>query len=256
MFRRPQFLDTQPAPVGARGDGMDEFRVGSQPEMLALLRQLADGSVLVNINASDGSSYTSTLWTVDSHHRKLSFSADDHNPHVQRLVDAGEAVAVAYLDSVKLQFDLTGLVLVHAARHCALQATMPAEMFRFQRRNSYRVRTPAAGSPTAHVRHPAIPEKSLALRVVDVSMGGCALSLPDDVPALAPGTRLEHVRMELDLDTRFEATLTLQHVSAMNPGSGGARLGCQMTSLDGEAQRSLQRYIDQTQKKRRLLTLD
>lgn len=250
------FLDTQPASAGAfSGDGMDEFRVGSPPEMLALLRRLVDGGVLVNISAPDGSSYTSTLWTADSNHRKLSFSADDNNPHVQRLVDAGEAVVVAYLDNVKLQFDLTSLVLVHAARHCALQASMPAEMFRFQRRDSFRVRTPATGSPMAHLRHPARPDVKLALRVVDVSMGGCALTLPDDLEPLPPGGRIENVRVELDPDTRFDATFTLQHVTAFNPNSRGARVGCRMSGLSGEAQRALQRYIDQTQKKRRLLSL-
>ena len=175
---------------------------------------------------------------------------------MQRLVDAGEAVVVAYLDNVKLQFDLSNLVLVHAARHCAMQAAMPVEMFRFQRRDSYRVRTPATGAPTAHLRHPSQPDMKLALRVVDVSMGGCALMLPDDVQPLTPGGRIENVRVELDPDTRFDATFTLQHVTAFNPDSHGARIGCRMSGLSGEAQRALQRYIDQTQKKRRLLSLD
>jgi hypothetical protein len=34
------------------------------------------------------------------------------------------------------------------------------------------------------------------------------------------------------------------------------RIGCELQRLDGDAQRTLQRYIDQTQKRRRLLALD
>jgi c-di-GMP-binding flagellar brake protein YcgR len=45
----------------------------------------------------------------------------------------------------------------------------------------------------------------------------------------------------------------LQHVSSLH--SGGLRLGCQWQKIDGSAQRALQRYIDQTQKRRRLLSL-
>jgi c-di-GMP-binding flagellar brake protein YcgR len=249
------FLDTRPAPIGALGDGLDEFRVAAVPEVAALLRQLADGAVLVNISAPDGSSYTSVLWTVDPVRRRISFSADAGNPQVQRLLDAQEAVVVAYLDSVKVQFDLHSLVLVHGARDSALQAELPAELYRFQRRGAFRVRTLPRSAPTAHLRHPGWPAP-LALRVLDVSMGGCALALPDDVPTPAPGARIERVQVELDPDTRFEATLQLQHVTSINPASGAKRLGCQLMHLGGEAQRALQRYIDQTQKRRRLLSLD
>ena len=62
-------------------------------------------------------------------------------------------------------------------------------MFRFQRRNTFRVRTIERTSPTAPFRHPAIPDMALALRVLDVSIGGCALLLPANVPALQPGAR-------------------------------------------------------------------
>jgi c-di-GMP-binding flagellar brake protein YcgR len=253
----PAFLDTQPASIGTlNGDGLDEFRVGSPPEVLALLRNLADGSVLVNISAPDGSSYTSTVWAIDTAHRRISFSADLANPHVQRLVDAGEAVVVAYLDSVKLQFDLHHLMVVRGARECALQADLPRELFRFQRRASFRVRIPASTSPTAHLRHPSQPDLQLALRILDVSMGGCSVALPNDVAPLPLGVAIDPVRLELDADTRFAATLQVQHVTAINPNSGGSRLGCQLSRLTGDAQRALQRYIDQTQKRRRLLSLD
>ena len=134
---------------------------------------------------------------------------------------------------------------------------MPAELFRFQRRDSFRVRTPATGSPMAHLRHPARPDVMLALRVRRREHGRLR-------PARCPTTcsrcrrarRIENVRVELDPDTRFDATFTLQHVTAFDPNSRGARIGCRMSGLSGEAQRALQRYIDQTQKKRRLLSLD
>ena len=36
----------------------------------------------------------------------------------------------------------------------------------------------------------------------------------------------------------------------------GLRLGCELLRLDSGSQRTLQRYIDQTQKRRRLMSLD
>ncbi|MEO5697330.1 MAG: PilZ domain-containing protein [Burkholderiaceae bacterium] len=174
------------------------------------------------------------------------------------MVDGDELVAVAYLDRVKLQFDLQGLVLVRGASHCALQAGFPREVYRFQRRRAYRVRTLERSAPTARLRHPSLPDMALLLRVIDVSIGGCALFVGQDVPPLQPGTRIAAVGIELDADTRFDADVRLQHVSAIGPGPGplGVRIGCEWLSLEGSAERTLQRYIDQTQKRRRLMTMD
>jgi len=96
----------------------------------------------------------------------------------------------------------------------------------------------------------------MALRVLDVSVGGCALALPADVPPLAAGVQIAGARIELDGDTRFDTTLTLQHVSSgMGSAATSQRLGCAFGKLDGAAQRALQRYIEQTQKRQRLFSL-
>jgi c-di-GMP-binding flagellar brake protein YcgR len=97
---------------------------------------------------------------------------------------------------------------------------------------------------------------TLALRILDVSLGGCALLLPDDVPAVTPGVQVNDVTIDLDADTRFATALHLHHVTSMTTGVAGVRLGCSMVSLPPAAERALQRYIDQTQKKRRLFSLD
>lgn len=247
------FQDTRPAPAD---DTLDDFRVSTPAEVVRLLKSLMDSATLLHLSAPDGSHYTTTLWTIDTARRRLSFSANAEASQLPALVEAGESTAVAYLDSVKLQFEAANLMLVHGEHSCALQCDLPQELFRFQRRNSFRVRTLPRSSPTITFRHPSIPEMSLALRVLDVSTGGCALFLPNDVPPLAPGVAVHGVRVELDANTRFEATLQLCHVTSLNPQSNGVRLGCELRQLNGEAQRTLQRYIDQTQKRRRLLALD
>ena len=251
------FQDTRPAELGADGasDAWAEFRVTDRSERLRLLKQLCDGGVPVTLSAPHGVAVGTQLWSLDAAQGLLSFSADADSVHMQRLAQCDEAVAVAYLDHVKLQFDLLDLVLVRSKQGCALRARLPQLLYRFQRRAGYRVRTFERSAPQAELRHPSMPDMRLRLRIVDVSVGGCALVLPDDMPALQPGTRLCGVRVELDAGTRFEAELQLQHVSAVHGGGHGVRLGCAFTGLDGAAQRSLQRYVDQTQQRRRLLAL-
>lgn len=252
------FQDTRPAALDSRGgsDPWVDFRVTAPAERLRLLRELRDGSAPVLLNAADGSLLGSTLWSIDDDQQRLNLSVDGGAPQLARLVDADDVVAVAYLDSVKLQFDLHGLVLVRSARSSALQAALPQAIYRFQRRHAYRVRPHERLAPAAHFRHPALPDMALALRLLDVSIGGCALWLPHDVPPLQAGTRLGEIQLTLDADTRFVAAVTLQHVSALGTADNGVRLGCEWQQLPGPAERVLQRWIDRTQQRRRLLALD
>ena len=54
----------------------------------------------------------------------------------------------------------------------------------------------------------------------------------------------------------IDTGLMLHHVTSIQPGQRGVRIGCEWASLSSSAERVLQRYIDQTQKRRRQLALD
>jgi flagellar brake protein len=251
------FEDTRPAALDASGDPdrWAPFRVPNADARVALLRELRDGSVPLTVSSPCGASLRTTIWAMDTTQQRLNFSVEEHNPQLQQLVQSDEAVAVAYLESVKLQFELGNLILVRGQRACTLQADMPGDIYRFQRRGAFRVRAPQRHAPSARLRHPGIPDMELSLRLLDVSAGGCALWLPDDVPLLQAGTLLGEVRVELDAETRFSSGLSVQHVSTVGPGEHGVRLGCEWAALGGMAERTLQRWIDLAQKRRRLLSL-
>ena len=241
--------------LAAAHGGLDEFRITTPREIAAMLKQLCDGNVRLNLNASDGSALGVLLWTVDTARDRVAFTADENDPMLPALLECDEAVVVGYLDSVKVQFDVSQLVLVRGGRDSVLSAALPRQLFRFQRRNGYRVRPLLSHAPLARLRHSDIAEMQLALRVLDLSIGGCALFLPDDVPAMQPGVQINQVQIELDPDTRLAVNIRLQHVTSINPDSRGVRLGCEFVNASGEALRTLQRFIDQTQKRRKLMAL-
>jgi c-di-GMP-binding flagellar brake protein YcgR len=258
------FEDTRPAELDAAGDAdaWADFRVRPEAERLRILRELRDGSVPVMLSSPGGDMLATSLWALDAAQRRLTFNADAGSALLARLVAFDEAVAVAYCDSVKLQFEVHGLVLVRGATASVLQSALPTEIYRFQRRSAYRVRPPQPQAPVARLRHPSMPEMALALRIIDVSVGGCALWLPADVPPLQAGTELGELRLELDAETQFACAATLRHVSPLGGADrgpagrpDGKRVGCEWRPLAGPAERLLQRWIDQAQKRRRLLAL-
>ena len=258
------FIDPRSDAAAQRGgeqdlatlDPLAGFRCSHPRDVLALLRRLRDAAVPVSVSGPGGAHVNATVWSVDEQHGRLALEVEAGDTQLPGLVEANEATAVAYLDAIKLQFDLQDLLLVRSPRATALQCELPACLYRFQRRSSFRVRTLERSAPQAHLRHPNMPDMPLALRVLDLSIGGCALLLPDDVPAVPLGVTLRGVTLALDTDTRLPVTLRLQHASSINPHSQGLRLGCEFLQLDPPAERILQRHIDQTQKRRRLLSLD
>ena len=252
------FQDTRPVSFDVDDDdpSLAEFRVQGHADIRSILRSLMHQAAPINLSGSDGSGYRSTLWTLDHDAGRVMFTADIMDPNLHNLIEADEAVAVAYLDKIKVQFDLLDLMLVQGARASVLQARMPREVFRFQRRNAFRVRTIDRTQPTATFRHPSLPDMTLSLRVLDVSIGGCALLVPGDVPALPAGVLVGHVHLALDGETTFDTAMMVHHVTSTGAENGSVRIGCGLVGLSGSAERSLQRYIDQTQKRRRLMSLD
>ena len=252
-------LDTLPMPLDALGaapGGIDEFRVNAPGEIATLLRRLYDANVELHLHARNDVSVAATLWTTDAGRGSIGFAVvDPADPALNPLLESDEVIAVGYLDSVKIQFELSRLMLVRGARASVLSAGYPPEVFRFQRRSGYRVRPLLRGQPIARLRHTPIADMQLALRVLDVSIGGCALLLPDDVPRLQVGGLINQVEIELDADTRFHVDLRLQHVTSLNGDGHGVRLGCEFVRVDAAAQRALQRFIDLTQKRGKLLSL-
>ena len=115
-------METMPMPLDALGaaNGLGEFRVDSPREVTALLRQLCDGNVTLNLNASDGSVVSATVWTMDPERGGLGFNVDPSDPALHALLECQDVVVVGYLDSVKLQFDIHNLVLVRGPRACVL----------------------------------------------------------------------------------------------------------------------------------------
>ena len=133
-------------------DNLDDFRITSTHEITAMLKRLADGNIHITLNAPNGTSITATVWIVDEKRQMVSLSVLPDEPQLEALIECDEVTVVGYLDSIKVQFDVTNLMLVHSDRDRALTGTAPKEIFRFQRRNSFRVQPMVRSTPAVSGR--------------------------------------------------------------------------------------------------------
>ncbi len=233
-----------------------DLRVRSAVEIRALLRRMVEGDIPVVLSGETLPAYSTSLWAEDGDRQVLAFAVDPKADALPRLMDASDLTATAYLDSVKIQFDVDELVLVHGRNGSVLNAAYPRELFRFQRRSSFRVQPLGRGRARASVAHPDLAGGSIDLRILDLSYTGVALMMPEPTAFMRRGLQLPNVMLELDAGTRLNVGLRVSHVSQIETsGALCLRIGCELVDLDLATQRDLQRYIDQTQRRARLLTL-
>ncbi|MBW8847033.1 MAG: flagellar brake protein [Burkholderiales bacterium] len=234
----------------------EELRVTATNEIAAYLQQLQREHAAVLLSGPPGQSLGSRICALDIDADLLGLEiGTDPEGISQALVAGGEITAVAYLGAIKLQFELDDAVLVSGEQGAVLRSTLPTRLYRFQRRQSFRVQP--AGSVYPRVIVPGGDSFGRALRVLDISIGGLALALPGDVPALPEGQVAQGLVLELDRITALRVTLLPHHASPVAGDPHGLlQLGCSFVDLDAAAARSLQVYVDQTQKRRRLLKLD
>lgn len=235
---------------------VNEHRVRALVEIRELLRQFVDGDVPLSLTTPDGANYATSLWAEDPQRGMLVFAADAREEAVQRLAESQEVMATGYLDSVKVQFDVHHLVLVHGRSASAFNARYPREVYRFQRRNAFRVRPSGRAQPHAVLSHPDLPRRQIDLRIVDISSTGVALMLNENLDLFRCGQTLPDALLVLDTTTRLRVVLRVMHVSEVNVSlARHRRIGCELLDLGLAGRRDLQHYLDHIQKRHRLLAL-
>ncbi len=233
------------------GSALSMFAIDRRDEVAAWLRQLGSRSILLTLAAGDGLEVEATIRSVDLQRGRLVLDAAAVGAARTDLLRGDEVTAVATLDDVKVQFALRGLAADADPASTVIHARLPAQLYRIQRRAAYRVRSAGPGSPLAEFRHPAIPEMQLVLRVLDLSVDGCALLLPPDVPAIAPGITINGARIRIGNELQVDTALQVKHLTSIQPGDPGARVGCRFVGLAAAAARALQRHVDGVQRRGR-----
>ncbi|WP_158218790.1 flagellar brake protein [Roseateles aquatilis] len=225
-----------------------DFRLDAPGEIMNWLRELLQSQARIQLSTPDGAAIHTVLRALDTPHGMLTMEAPQARDALPPVLASDELVATAYLDKIKLQFDVTGLVAIRGDGAEVLRAPAPLRLYRFQRRQAYRVMSPGQLYPALKLGGDDLPR----IRVVNVSSGGVALQWPANVePAPQQGEELSGT-LELEREVSFTTLLRVQHVA---PGDDGAphHVGCAFASLAPTAARALQIFIDQAQKRERLM---
>ncbi len=175
----------------------------------------------------------------DSRGIGFDFTTDDARRRA--LLGGDTLLVVAMLDRVKVQFGANDLRLKQSGDRATLHCAMPERIHRIQRRDAFRVRPSPLSGADCVVR---TPEGMRAYPLLDVSVGGIALSMPDGVPVPPIGHTWRHCHLDIagypaipcELEVRFVGTGLLE-------GSAGVRIGCVFVRPAPETERAVQVFV-------------
>ena len=250
----PMSLPDTAAPTDLDDLQRENYRISAPVEIAAYLRELMSEQVRIYLRNPEGVDLHTTVCVLDARTGLMGFDLPVSSSQAESLLESDEITATAYLASIRLEFELEQPVIVRDGGGSVLRAALPRRLYRFQRRQTFRVQPMGVNYPLLQLRHPQQGEL-LRLRVLDVSMGGLGLLLPGDQAELPPNLDLVGCVLELDRDTRLDVGLRLLHVTQHAEIQSGRHLGCAFQALTPETARALQLYIDQTQKRRRQMRL-
>ncbi len=225
-----------------------DFRLDAPGEIMNWLRELLESQARIQLSTPEGEAIHTVLRSLDTPQGMLTMEAPVAGDTLAPVLASDELVATAYLDRIKLQFDVSGLVAIRGDGAEVLRAPTPLRLYRFQRRQAYRVASAGQLYPALKLAQADLPR----IRVINVSAGGVALQWPANVvPVPRVGEEIS-ATLELEREVSFTALLRVQH---MTDGESGAphRAGCAFVSLPPSAARALQVFIDQAQKRERLM---
>lgn len=232
----------------------DDFRLTSEAEIDELLQRLLSERALVSLSNPQGQHCATLLRATDRARGIIVLDAPLDRLSLEQSQASGEVQAVAYLDSIKLQFEVESPMLVQHGHDAVLHARLPKVVYRFQRREAFRVRPFVTQSPCATFTTPTSPDDAISLRILDISLTGVGLWLPANMQGVEPGLQLDRCQIRLDDTTELETAVRVLHVTPLNATPAGARLGCEFVRL-GADERTLQSYIHQTQKRQLALAV-
>jgi len=244
-----------PARPEPESPDLEQFHIYSRREIIGVIEELLESRALVTVYFAQGDeSFVTTLLHVNPEFEELVFDQAPGEAMGRRLLESRQLTFVSYIDHVKVQFSAQHAESTAYGGKPALRIRLPESLMRLQRRNYYRV-PPGKSALACEI---PLPDGSRArFAIGDISVGGVAVIAGPALAEFQPGTVFHNCKIELPGHGQFNSSLEIRnHDNAANDGKGAARqrFGCQFLNLSGPVVSLVQRYINQLERSRRMLT--
>jgi flagellar brake protein len=222
-------------------------------EISFILRQLAARRAMITAYYGESNEFMVTCvveLSLDGQQIYLDVSPDETLN--ARVLALGRLICATQLDKVKIQFEVTRLEPASFEGFPAFRAPLPTRLLRLQRREYFRLSAPSYDGLACHI--PLPDGRRITVRIADISGGGIGVLAPAGNEVFTPETVFENCRLELPGGIPLTVSIKVCNVFRLTrpDGSQSIRAGCEFSNLPPAAANTIQRYILQAERDRKL----
>jgi c-di-GMP-binding flagellar brake protein YcgR len=235
-------MDTTPFPE-PEAPALERYWLYSKFEIDALVTRLCDERVPMTVYWGDDGEFAVTqIMKVDALRNEVHFDMPNPPQQQLQLLEAPELVCVAFIEYVKMQFNVEAPRRSSIGGFPTFQCALPERVLRLQRREYYRVRAPENLSAACLVPYSGDRDQYESLRVLDLSVGGLAmLAYPRHFDPSGVGV-IDRCYLDLPGVGTVTVRMRVAHV-VTSPDGHSRRCGCEFVDLSPQARMMLQRYV-------------
>ena len=238
-------------------DEFGQFFLKTRREIVFYLQLMARQRSITTVYLDDGQNFfLSAILAVDETANLVYLDASSEAANNALAQTAREITLVANLDRVKMLVRLSALTRGKYQAQEALCAVIPELICRLQRREFFRLESPAT-PPTcckisAHRSNGA--SRSLELPLSDISGGGISLIGSTDMAEDFPRDALfQDCRLEIPGEGVIQVNLRVRKIVEISDTDGehSLRIGCEFVNLPSSRMAFIERYIARIERERK-----
>ncbi len=228
---------------------LEKFKLDSGPILRKIIKSIeADEHELYVYLLENNTRFVTEILGIDWDTEHIWFSTPTKALNSQCTSTCPYTI-VSFPDGIKVQFGGNGIFRDQFQGVEALRVPIPNSIVRLQRRNFFRV---VADEELNHHVKLDIPNVQKKITLIDLSLAGFGFSLEAILGQYPKGKIIKDVRLTLPDETAsMLVQLIVQNIKPMLEPPGHIILGCEIKSLERNAERRLQRFLLTTERRQR-----
>ena len=242
-----------PLKIEFLAEGEDNrFTIRSKGEILSILKGIVQENSRTALYYDEGNDFILTTMLKVTE-QGIWLEVGPTTSSNQRILLSKKIIFISSYHQVKVQFVANHIESATLDTYAAFHIPFPDSLLRIQRREYFRLTTPAANPLKCIIplTHSIIKDESGAsvskreLTIMDISGGGVALVCEVHDTSLLPGNSYENCKIQLPDIGLISATVKVQNSFeiTLRNGKRSKRAGCEFIHLNGEASTLLHRYV-------------
>lgn len=234
-----------------RPEDSERYLVTHAHTIERILKEVLDAKSIISLYVDHGQDFMlSSIVALDTERGILMLEQGVDQDFNQQLLDAGRIICTTTHDQVHIQFTGADLKPARLGNEAVFQVSLPRELLRLQRRDSYRLATSVLNPVKCMIN---TGSRFLETVVIDISIGGIGILAYEGSGLLKAGESHHGCRIALPGTGEFAVSLNVCTTFdvALKNGRVTHRAGCQFVDLPPSVETEIQRYIIRVERERR-----